>query len=42
MRNGRFDVAVPRDGDDEVAALGAELVELGRFPDKKCKEMNGV
>jgi signal transduction histidine kinase len=40
MRNGRFDVAVPTDGDDEVAALGAELVELGRFLDKKCKEMN--
>ncbi len=39
MKEGRFDVAVPTEGDDEIAVLGVELAELGQLLDKKFREM---
>lgn len=40
MREGRFRVQIPQDGEDDVAALGSALAELGATLEEQFEEIN--
>ncbi len=40
MKQGQFRVAIPSQGQDEVASLGAALIELGETLERKFEEIN--